>query len=181
MNVRGTAFIARKQSIVAAFGEARWKAAIERADPSFRQLVFPTSALPADKFLALQDQLLGEFFQSDPSAYWDIGVKSAEWALTQGPYKAYLGTKDIRRFAEVSLKTLWETYFSEGRVETRFEGNVVHAYIHELPIWHVYFEYVVMGYAKKALEMLTGGSVRHERVKGVAEGQGYYRVEIGSA
>jgi hypothetical protein len=38
---------------------------------------------------------------------------------------------------------------TSGGIETKFENNVADIEVKGLSIWHVYFEYVIMGYEKR--------------------------------
>ena len=87
-------------------------------------------------------------------------MASAKYALSPGgPYNSYLLTKDLKQFVESGMPKIWSTYFDGGIFDARFENNVVHLKISEIPIKHVYFEYMVMGYFKQALKIFGKKSI----------------------
>jgi hypothetical protein len=163
MFVKGTAFLGRRSAIVQAFGEERWKTFLAMQDPVFRD-VLPTTRIDVHKFLALQDAILKEFFNNDFNMLFAYGEKSAEWALVEGPYKTFIRDKDLARFVKEVLPFTWGVYYSEGSSTPTLEGNTVHLRVHDLPVMHPYFEYVVMGWVKRALELVTGKRVKAEPV-----------------
>jgi len=77
------------------------------------------------------------------------------------------------------MPKLWITYFDGGKLDARFDNNVVHLMITGLPVKHVYFEYLVMGYLQQALRVFGKKSVQN-CVKGFSKGDDdiYYRFEI---
>jgi hypothetical protein len=170
MQVKGNTIHARKSHIVHQYGEARWNALIERLaaqEPCFREIILPTTLISLEGYLLFQEEILREFFGDDPSAYWIMGEKSAEWAFLQGPYRSLATTKNIRHFTEHTLVSLWKTYYTAGDVVSKLEGNTYHAEIHHLPRWHLSIEYTVMGYIKRALELLGLHQVTVEKIKSV--------------
>ncbi len=70
---------------------------------------------------------------------------------------------------ELSIPSIWNTYYTAGRVDARLNNNVIDVRLTGLPIWHVSFEYMVMGYAKRAFELL-GNNVQIKKIKSVALG-----------
>jgi len=183
MNVKGTAYLTRKDTIIKAFGEERWNSFITRLtakDKYFSQMIMSVSLIPLDKFILFLDDVLKEFFSNDNTHYWKLGEKSAEFALSQGgPYHSYLLTKDIKQFVEAGMPKLWSTYFDGGIFTARFENNTVHITIAGLPTKHIYFEFLVMGYVRQAL-IIFGKKVVEHRVRGFSLGNNdiYYKFEL---
>ena len=163
MNVKGTAYITRKDTIIKNFGEERWKsfsARLAEKDKYFNNMIMNITLIPLDNFILFLDEVLKEFFNNDKMHYWKLGEKSAEFSLSQGgPYHSYVLTKDIKQFVESGLPKIWSTYFDGGIFDARFENNVVHLKISEIPIKHIYFEYMVMGYFKQALKIFGKKSI----------------------
>jgi siroheme synthase (precorrin-2 oxidase/ferrochelatase) len=99
-----------------------------------------------------------------------FGKAAAQFALSsEGPYKSYLLTKDIKQFVESGLPKLWSTYYDEGKVTTKFENNVVHLKITELQVKHYYFEQLLMGYFQKALKIFGKKNVA-KQVRSISSG-----------
>ncbi len=168
MNVKGTAFRARADMVIKMYGEARWRSFIDRYAeqvPFWKQQIFALTLIPAETFLAFQDELVDLFFGGEPQTYWDFGASSAEWSLTKGPYKTFLETRDVATFVRSALRSLWNAYYTAGKLEGEMKGNVVHVRITGVPTPHIHFEYSVMGYIKKALELM-GSKVEEKRIKG---------------
>jgi hypothetical protein len=136
--------------------------------------------IPLDKFIFFLDAILKEYFNNDSKVYWMFGMASAKFALSPGgPYNSYLLTNDIKKFVESGMPKLWSTYFDGGKLDARFENNVVHLKITELPTNHIYFEYLVMGYFQQALRVFGKKSVDN-CVRGFSKGNDdiYYRFEL---
>ena len=150
MNVKGTAYVTGKVTIIAAFGEERWNsfsAKLAEKDKFFGNMIMSVTPIPVEKHILFLDELLKEFFNNDKNAYVMFGKVAAKFALSPGgPYHSYLLTKDIKQFVESGMPKLWSTYFDGGKLAGRFENNIVHLKISELPIKHIYYEYMVMGY-----------------------------------
>jgi hypothetical protein len=165
MRIKGTAFLSKKRCVTRIHGEARWDnfiAKLAAEIPFFREPVLATTLIPAETFLAFQDRMLATFFAGDEHAYWEIGARSADWALSEGPYKHYIVSRDIPDFV-ARFPSLWSTYFTTSEAKTSMSSNVIDVYASGLPRWHGYFEYMVMGYFKRALE-LQGARVTLKRV-----------------
>jgi hypothetical protein len=183
MNIKGTAFITRKDTIVKGFGEARWNSFIAKLaekDKYFSQTIMNITLIPLDKFVLFLDEVLKEFFNNDNNHYWKLGEKSADFALAPGgPYHSYLLTKDIKLLVEAAMPKIWSTYFDGGTFTAKFENNVAHIAISGLPTKHIYFEYLIMGYIRQALAIFGKKAVEH-RVKGFSMGNNeiYYKFEI---
>lgn len=109
-----------------------------------------------------------------------FGRVAAKFSLSPGgPYNSYLLTKDIKQFVASGSSKLWSTFFDGGSFTGKLENNVVHLIISELPIKHIYFEYLVMGFYKQALKIF-GKKTIEKRIKSIANGDDsiYYQYEI---
>jgi hypothetical protein len=165
MEVKGTAFLSKRNQIVRMHGQERWDAFLEelsRKQPFFVANILATTLIPVDTFLAFMDAVLAQFFTGDERAYWEIGARSADWALTEGPYRLFLADRDIGRFL-AGMEQLWSVHFTASRLQLSFDGRLVEAQASGLPIWHGYFEYMVMGYLHRAFE-LAGWQTTVERL-----------------
>lgn len=172
MEVRGTAFLARKSQILNSLGEEKWVKFIEKLsekDAYFKNVIVGISLIPVEKFLLFQEELTREFFNNDQMTYWTMGEKSAEFALIEGPYKIFLKSRDLKNFIEQSVPSLWNLYYTAGEIKTKYENKVAEIEIKGLINWHIYFEYVIAGYVKRALELLEA-NFEVKKIKGVSSG-----------
>ncbi len=177
------AFVTAKVSITAAFGEERWNAFMNKLaakDNFFKNVIMSITPIPVDKHLYFLDEMLKEFFNDDKNQYLLFGRVAAKFALSPGgPYHSYLLTKDLKQFVAMGASKLWTTYFDGGVFTAKDENNVVHFKITELPVKHVYFEYMIIGFFKQALKIF-GKKTIEKRLKSVASGDDsiYYQYEI---
>jgi hypothetical protein len=182
MNVKGTAFLARKMLLEAEFGESVAKKYLDEAVaavPSFPQLVLASTLIPMAPFLALQDELLRRYYDNDPMSFFRFGETSAEWALTKGPYKGLAANKDIDTFIRQG-SALYKTYFDVGSASTSLEDGHVAYRIDGVPreFRHLYVEYATLGYFKHALELLGATNVEAKRIQGFSSGNANVLYEI---
>ena len=87
MNIKGTAYITRKDTIIKTFGEERWNtflAKLAAKDKYFSQTIMNVTLIPLDKFIIFLDDVLKEFFNNDINHYWKLGEKSAEFLSFNG-------------------------------------------------------------------------------------------------
>ena len=173
MNVKGIVFLTGKTAITAVFGEERWDsfmANLAEKDKFFSNTIWAITPVPMDKFILFLDELVKEFFDNDMMQYVTFGKLAAQFALSsEGPYKSYLLTKDIKQFVESVLPKLWSTYYDEGKVTTKFENNVVYLKITGLQVKHYYFEQLLMGYFQKALKIFRKKNVV-KQVRSISSG-----------
>jgi len=163
MNVKGTAFINAKSTVTEGFGKERWDAFLAKLaskDNYFNDEITPLTLLPVNKYIMFLNELIDEYFNNDEKVYWMFGMVAAKYAFSPGgPYKSYLFTKDLKQFVELGMPKIWSSYFDGGIFTEKFENNVVHLKITDLPVKHVYFEYLIMGYFKQALKIFGRKSV----------------------
>jgi hypothetical protein len=163
MNVKGIVFLTGKTAITAVFGEEHWNsfmANLAEKDKFFSNIIMSVTPIPVDKFILFLDEMCKEFFNNDRMQYVTFGKQAAQYSLSpEGPYKSYLLTKDIKQYVESVLPKLWSTYFDAGIGITKFENNIAHLKVTGLPIKHLYFEYLIMGFFQKALKMFGKKSV----------------------
>jgi len=174
MHTKGAAFLARRQVIVAEFGQAKWDAFIAEygaEHPLFIGDIEPTAALPMQPFLELGDALVRRFYGGELRTHWHFGEISAEWAFEHGPLQPFFSSRSFKRFVD-SAPSLWQAYHDEGQIAATWHErhHFADVRIFELPILHIHFEYNVMGYVRRGLE-LTGGKVTLMRpLKGIEAG-----------
>ncbi len=119
MRIKGTALLARRNSIERAFGVEAWSSLVREmrpAHPFFAELLTAASLVPLDAFLSIHDEIVRRFYHGVTRIYLTRGEQSADWALSQGPYRSFLMRKDMASFVE-SFPTLWGTYFVETTSE----------------------------------------------------------------
>ena len=123
MNVKGIVFLTGKNAITAVFGDERWNsfmANLAEKDKYFSNIIMSVTPIPVEKFILFLDEMCKEFFNNDRMQYLTFGKQAAQFALSsEGPYKSYLLTKDIKQYIESVLPKLWSTYFDEGVPVTR--------------------------------------------------------------
>ena len=182
VKIKGSALLARKEIVTSKFGPRAWADLVSHmaaAYPYFNSPLVAASLVPVREFLAFHDELLRRFYDGDSHVYFRLGEESAEWALTRGPYKKFMNRKDIASFV-ASVPYLSSAYWEDATTTYRanLDGDVVTLEVAGLPWWHPYFEYLVVGYIKHALELLCGKKVALERLKGGAGTEYVYEFHV---
>lgn len=175
MHVKGTAWLARDEAMTKAFGEARWRAFLERLRPRAPFLatpVMPISRIPVEPFLAVHDALVDEFYDGDTQAYWRFGETSAEWAL-QHQLRDLFAAGEGRRFLQFS-PTIYKGYFDGGELVAEPSRSDVTLVIRGVEPAHVYFEFSIIGFAAGGLRVL-GVPCEPACVKGFSRGDAEVR------
>ena len=171
MIVKGTAFLARRSMLIERVGQAKWDAFfadLQEQIPSLAAPVVASSKLPAADFLKFSDLAVERFFAGDQRVLWMFGEKSADWAISEGPYKAFFQSRDVRSFV-TAAPALWQAYYSAGELKADVDEGVVDVSIH-VPVQHVHFEFSVMGYVKRGLELIGTTVTRCEALKAFSLG-----------
>ena len=169
--------------MTAAFGEERWNSFMTRLaakDNYFSKMIMSITLIPVDKLIIFFDEMCREFFNNDRMQYSMFGKVGAKNALSSdGPYKSYMLTNDVKQFVESVLPKLWSTYFDEGVPTTLLENNIAHLKITGLQIKNLYFEYLIMGYFQKALKMFGKKTVA-KRIRSISSGDDdiYFQFEL---
>lgn len=172
MEVKGVAFLARQQMMVQAHGEAAWKAFLTEfaaKEPFFATPIMPVTRMPVDAFLRLNEDLLARFYGGNKEAWWQFGVKSAEYALGQGQLKTMFSQGDLRRFL-LFTPGIWKGYFTEGDLSVHPGQGYTDLSITNVPKPHVYFELSVMGFAFGGLTYLGAKNLARQVLKGYTKG-----------
>lgn len=184
MRVKGTAYLARIQLLRAKLGDealAAFLAGFRARHPEFPREVLVTTQIPAAEFVALMDAIVTEIYAGDTASLWEIGERAAEWSLREGPYRNLLEGREIARFAALA-PVLYRNYFDTGEARSLVHVHHVDLWIAGIPaeLRHLYFEYSVVGYFRRGLELL-GANVRLECVRGFSRGDDevHYRVWLG--
>lgn len=183
MQIKGTAYHARLMLLRSKWGDARVDAFLEtfrKQHPRFPTTVLPTTWLPATDFLALIDAIVVDVYGGDTESLWEIGEMSALFTLREGPYRNLLDTKDAVKFAGLG-KAMWANFFDAGEAHSELHGDTVDVQITGVPAEHrhLYFEYSVMGYFRRGLELLEQ-KTRTERIAGFSKGDAriHYRFHL---
>lgn len=174
MDVKGTAFLARKLMMMEEIGQERWidfLSQFARQEPIFNEPVTATTLIPLRSFIALNEALIDTFYDGDRSCYLRFGEKSAEYSLMIGPYKRIRETNSVTVFVE-SARIIYQGYYTAGRAEGTIDGDVADLKLHGIPPEHrhVYLEYAVAGYVRRGIELVGLHSVAMERVRGFSCG-----------
>jgi hypothetical protein len=172
MRVKGVAYLARRSGLVHEWGEERTNSFLTEfaeREPFFKQQIYPVTLIPADAFLKLNEELLRRFYNNDIDTFWKFGVLSADWAFGAGPNRGLYSSQNYSALIS-SAPMLWAAYFDAGRVEVSEHGNVADVHILDVPIKHVYFEYSVLGYLKRGLELTGAKKLELKRIKGFSVG-----------
>ena len=173
MEVKGTAFIARKSMLEREHGPDRFEEVLHKVaetEACFRAPVLATTRLPIKSFMKFNDMVVKELYAGDEHSYFRFGEASAAWALSPtGPYKHLVTNKSVPEFA-ASAHNIYRNYFTEGDARSEVHGNKVTLQLVDIATPHVYFEYAIMGYFKRGLEMVSGGHVRMTRKRGFSKG-----------
>ena len=173
MRVKGTAYHARINLLRGKWGSERVDAFLrdfEAKHSSFPKAILPTTWLPAEDFLGLIDAIVDEVYGGDTQSLWEIGEASAAWSLREGPYRNLLEKNDIERFSGLG-KAMYANFFDSGDARSELHRTYVEVVIEGIPsaLRHLYFEYSLIGYFRRGLELL-GATPRAECVEGFSKG-----------
>jgi len=169
--IKGIGHIARQALVVEEFGEARWAAFMadwNKRHPEFPKHILPITKLPIEPYLRLQDEVLKEFYGGDPMAWWHIGVKSGNRAITVGQLKGLFKPEEARRFV-LFTPHVWRGYFDGGDLAAVAKGDHVEVTITGSPP-HLYFEYGVIGFVQGGAQTLNPKLEPAKRLKGFSIG-----------
>jgi hypothetical protein len=176
MKVKGMAYLSRKEQIINEFGQARWddfETKFSNSHPNFEVVILPSSLMSIDNFMQFQEAIVKEFYNGDEKIYWKFGEHSAEYAMSEkGPYSIYLAkskTEDKKHFLTQVLPRIWHRYYDEGKTVNELKMNKLHSYVLDLPVYYSYFEYSVMGFTKKVLELINIKVKEIKKIKSSAE------------
>jgi hypothetical protein len=171
MNIKGISHLSRQALVVEEFGETRWRAFMtdwSKRNPDFPAHILPISKLPVDPYLKMQDEIVREFYGGDPMAYWHIGIKSGNRALSVGQLKGLFKPEETRRFV-LFTPHVWRGYFDGGETIATSRGDMVEVTITGVPP-HLYFEYGTMGFVQGGMQVLNPKAEPGKRVKGFSIG-----------
>jgi hypothetical protein len=173
MHVKGIAFLARQAMMVAEHGEQKWRdyvtAYAERV-PFFRNPVMPVTQIPAELFVAMQEDIVRTFYKGDPRTYWRFGEQSGRHAITQGQLRGVFGQGDYLRFLQFTPR-VWKGYFDEGQFVALKGDSWADLHLTGVPVPHRYYEESVMAFASGALQALGMKQVRHDVLKSFKAGE----------
>ncbi len=174
MDVKGTAFLARKMMLIEEVGEGRFNellAEIAREEPIFARPICAMTLIPMRSFVAFNAAIVDTLYGGDPTSYVRFGEKSAEYGLMLGPYKRIRDTNSVAVFVE-SARIIFQGYYTAGRAEGSLDGDIAELKIHGIQPEHrhIYLEYASAGYVRRGIELVGLHSVAMERVRGFSCG-----------
>lgn len=191
MEVKGTAFLARRSMLVREIGEERFRAFFARVaerEPLFGRPILATTTLPIRPFLAFNDMIVRELYDGDVRSYVRFGEASAEWSLTEGPYKNMVTSKSLDQFAGMG-RLLYANFFTAGRAESALrpaggaDRQVVDLRLLDVPreCHHPYMEYAIPAYFRRGLELVAHATVsmRALRTYGKGDPEVHYEYVVG--
>ncbi|MGE5329537.1 MAG: hypothetical protein ACM3KR_08525 [Deltaproteobacteria bacterium] len=181
MQVKGIAFIARRDGLIKKYGQETWDkfiAKVAQKIPYFSGSILSTTLIPLDDFLKLQDEIVREFYNGNINVFWEMGAQSAQFSLTEGPYKPYLASGNVADFVSTKLPLVFKAYYIDcGRFEAKVEGNKCIIKGLDLPAAHLYFEYTVVGYFRRAVELVGAKVLQLNKIKSITSGDKTFEYE----
>jgi hypothetical protein len=184
MEVKGTAFLARKVMLTEEFGEDRWNGFLRELSarqPIFGEPIHATTLIPMPVFVAFNDAAAITFYGGDPCAFLRFGEKSAEYALVLGPFKRIRETNSVAVFVE-SARFIYQSYYTAGRAEGSLEGDIADLKLLAVPAEHrhLFLEQASAAYIRRGMELISMHSVAMECLRGFSRGdeEVHYRYTI---
>ena len=170
MKVRGITLLTRKALVTHMYGTDAWTSLyndVARSHPCLRSLITPDALVPLPAFLGFHDELMRRFFQSDGAAHIALGRQVGRWALNDGPFRALKEKQDLPSLVD-SIPMLHQMYFADTttRSEAALVGGGVEFKVVDLPEWHLYFEYLIIGYVTEILELYCANPICAVRLHG---------------
>ena len=170
MKINGMSLLTRKALVTKRFGSEAWLGLfrdLALRHRCFRGPITASATIPLPEFLDFHDELVRRFFPDGKCALVDLGADAARWVHTEGPLKRFVRETDIDSLVSTMPK-LWHRYFSEtdSYSEALLRESGVEFRVHDLPVWHPYFEHFVMGYMKEVLELYCANPVWAQRLTG---------------
>lgn len=174
MDVRGTAFLARKLMLLDEIGEERFDVLLQevaRVEPVFAEPIHATTLIPMRSFAVFNEALVQTLYSGDTSSYLRFGESSAEYGLLLGPYKRIRETNSVAVFVECA-RIVYQGYYTEGRAEGSLAGNVAEVKLHGIQPEdrYLYLEYAIAGYVRRGIELVSLHSASMERLRGFSCG-----------
>ena len=173
MEVKGTAFLARRALVEQRFGGERFGEVVKKiseTDPFFRAPVLATTRIPMASFLRFNQELINELFDGDTRANFALGEASADWALS-GPYKQFVTNRSVDAFVG-SSPAIYRNYYDEGeaRAETVDGKIALSLTLVPAPYRSEYIEFGIMGYFRRGLELVSGKVPKMSIERGFSRG-----------
>lgn len=173
MDVKGTAFIARKSHVSREHGAEAFDAVLATVAtkyPVFREPILATTRIPVQQFIELNDAIVARLYGGDERSYFRFGEASATWGLTLGPYKGMVDGRDVRAFVS-TVPTIYRSYFNDGQAVAKvLDDESAEIRISGIQPPHLYFEYAITGYFARGIELVTGRKVEVRALRGFSRG-----------
>jgi hypothetical protein len=109
--------------------------------------------------------------------YWHFGEEAAAWAFERSPHKGIFFAGGHRKPA-ADMPHAWRTYFDAGDCRVTEEGELFRVRVFDLPLRHIYFEYMPVGFVKKGLELTGAGALRWRCIAGISRGDDHVHYEL---
>jgi hypothetical protein len=186
MDVKGTAFLARRTFVTRDHGADAFEAVVAhvaKLHPSLGEPVVATTRIPVRAFIALNDEIVMRLYGGDQQSYFRFGEESAVWGLTVGPYKSLVAEKSVRGLV-ASVPVIYKSYFSEGECIAKLKDeSCAELRIQGVEPRHVYFEYAISGYFARGLEIVSDRLVKMNKLRGFSLGDRdvHYEMLLGAA
>jgi DNA-binding CsgD family transcriptional regulator len=168
VKISGLSILTRKVLVTRSFGAEAWRVffrdvALEHS--TFRRPITSTTFVALPDYLSFHDELARRFYPGGEEALCELGAKAARFALLEGPLKDFIKDPGISALADAFPK-LWQRYFAEtpSWSEATLTQHGIEFRVRELPLWHPYFEHVVVGYMKELLDLHCASPVATQRL-----------------
>ena len=168
MKISGLSILTRKVLVTRSFGAEAWRVFfrdVALAHATFRRPITSTTFISLTDYLSFHDELARRFYPGGEEALFELGAKSARFALLEGPLKDFIHDPGISALADAFPK-LWQRYFAEtpSWSEATLTDHGIEFRVRQLPVWHPYFEHVVVGYMKELLDLHCASPVATRRL-----------------
>ncbi len=150
--VKGVALLARKNVVRKYFGRPAWDSLWEdmaKVYPCFRRS-FSRPAWCRWRSSGRTASSFDVIIETSERLFTTLGSNQRGGRSPEGPYKGFVADRDSAGFATFFPRT-WGTYFVEttSRCTTHTGAdNVIQFRAFDLPQWHPYLEYFIVGYYK---------------------------------
>lgn len=173
MEVKGTAFLARRDLVARLHGTAALDAILAEVaavEPFWGEPVLATTRIPMAAFLVFNQAIIDRFYDGDPQANFTLGEESAAWAF-EGPYKNLVASRDLERFV-ASAPTVYRNYYDQGDAKAEQRGSEIRVSLVGIPATYrsIAIEYGVMGYFRCGLHRVTGQVATMAAKRGFSRG-----------
>lgn len=184
MQVKGTAFIARKDSVENKFGKEKLDAVLEVVPQVFALMsstgnFYPSRLYEYDHYTAFNQAVCDVLYNGDEKAYREMGEESAEIAL-QSVHKVFIMNKDARSFLR-SLPVIYNAYYvnmGAAKIDIDDKANLAVSEIRVPGRAHRSLCQIISGYVKRGLTLCGAQNVDLNETSCQCRGDDVCRMEI---